>query len=109
MRLQLRACGTLEPSTQTPASPTKAASAADVSKLEQGLKSTTNKEEPSKMSEADLKNEIKALNEKASRFPGLDEQEKQQLTALNSELSDRSRRPQEQSQSPSSSILDKMR
>jgi hypothetical protein len=96
------------PSAQTPAAP-KGAAASDISKLEQGLKGP-NKEDSKKLSDADLKSEIKALNDKASRFPGLDANEKQRLTELTSELSTRSgQQTQAQSQSPGSSILDKMR
>jgi hypothetical protein len=97
------------PSTETPASP-KGASAGDISKFERGLNAAPTKEAPGKMSDADLKSEIKALNDKASRFPGLDANEKQRLTELTSELSTRSgQQTQAQSQSPGSSILDKMR
>jgi hypothetical protein len=96
-------------STQTPAAP-KGASADDVSKLQQGLGAKGN-QDPSKMSIDELKSEIKALNEKASRYPGLDADEKTRLTQLTSELSTKmaqeSRRPQ--SASPGGSILDKMK
>jgi len=97
-----------QPVTETAASLPKGASASDVSKLQQGLSAP---KDPSKLSDADLKSEIKALNEKASRYPGLDENEKQRLTQLTSELSSRSAQPQTQaqSQSPGASILNKMR
>src|SRR5215475_14542805 len=87
------------PGPSTPASQPTAPGAADVSKLKQGLSAPTDKEDASKLSEDDLKAEIKALNEKASRMPGLDAAERQRLTMLDSELSTRSGQSHAPSQS----------
>jgi hypothetical protein len=87
----------------------KGAANADVSKF-QGLTAKGN-QDPGKMSVDELKSEIKTLNEKASRYPGLDDEEKKRLALCTSELSTKmaqeSRTPQ--SSSPGGSILDKMK
>ena len=98
------------PGPSTTASQPAGPSAGDVSKFTQGL-GAKGAQDPNKMSIDELKNEIKTLNEKASRYPGLDNDEKTRLGQLTSELSTKmaqeSRRPQ--SSSPGGSILDKMK